>query len=141
VRETGSYIFFGGLTTLVDLVVFFCLDSLLHVNDKLAQAVSIAASIVFAFIVNKLFVFESRDKSRNTVAAEFAKFVAGRAVTFVIQFFGYIALEYVFRSKYLAKILIMVIVLVLNYIFSKLFVFTKKKADAPPVSEDSEDAP
>jgi putative flippase GtrA len=138
VRETGSYIFFGGLTTFVNFAVFFLLNTVLQANDKVAQAAAITSSIVFAFVVNKLFVFESRGKSREAVAEEFVKFVAGRAIVFVVEFFGYVALEYIFKNRYLAKILISVVVLALNYLFSKLFVFKKKKPQPEQKPEKDE---
>ena len=98
------------------------------------------AAVIFAFITNKLWVFESKSWVPKVAAREFVSFVVSRLATGVIEWFGPLLLfkigldQDLFGVKgFVAKIVCSVLVVILNYVFSKLLVFTKKKksADAP----------
>ena len=104
------YLFFGGLTTLVNIVVFGILEGPL--------------GICFAFVVNKLYVFQSKSKTFGDTVQEFIKFVLGRLVTMVVEVGGVpFCVELLGQPKMVAKIETQVIVVIVNYFISKLFVF------------------
>ena len=79
------YIFYGGLTTLVNWGVFFLLRRAFGVPFSAANTLSVIAAILFAYFVNSRFVFETKASSMMEHLTEFVKFVSGRAVTMVIE--------------------------------------------------------
>lgn len=134
-NQAIRYIFFGGCTTLVNLVTYAMLRYLAEIDITVANFISIGISIVFAYVVNKLFVFESKAGTWREIAKEAGQFIGMRLTTLFIEVFGVILLSSVFGLQdMIAKISIQFVVLVLNYIFSKLFVF-KEKAGLALLSE------
>ena len=135
-KEIILYIVFGGLTTLVNWVIYSLLVRFCGVGITVSNAVAWIAAVVFAFVTNKIYVFESKNKKAKTVAYEFVSFVSSRAITGVIEIFGVPLLvkvgvdEKIFGiDGAIAKIIVSVIVIILNYVFSKLIVFRKKKQE------------
>lgn len=118
------YLFFGGLTTLVNIVVFGILEGQLGIDYKINNFFSVAIAICFAFVVNKLYVFQSKSKTFSDTVQEFIKFVLGRLVTMVVEVGGVpFCVELLGQPKMVAKIETQVIVVIVNYFISKLFVF------------------
>lgn len=124
------YLFFGGLTTLVNLVVFGILEGPLGIDYKISNFLSVAAAICFAFVVNKLYVFQSKSRNFSDTLHEFVKFVLGRLVTMVVEVGGVpFCVELLGQPKMIAKLETQVIVMVVNYFISKLFVFKSSDSD------------
>lgn len=119
------YIFFGGLTTLVNFVCFTVFRYLFNWELNISNATAIILSILFAYIVNAKHVFNSDATSLKNKITEMFKFFGSRGVTFMIELVSVPLLVYLYVPEYISKILANIIVLVLNYIFSKLIVFTK----------------
>lgn len=139
-REQLSYLFFGVLTTAVNYIVFWCVNALF--NDRLVlltNLIAFAAATAFAYITNKLFVFESKSWKMSVIVGEALSFVGARIFSFCIEEAGLFVSDSVLHlGEYhfgiingvmIAKILLSVIVVVLNYFFSKFFVFSKKKSE------------
>lgn len=135
-HEGIRYIFFGGCTTLVNLVSYALLRGILGLDITTANILSVALAILFAYVVNKLCVFESHTSSKRELLDEAAQFVGMRLGTMFIEVFGVIFLSCVWGvHDMIAKLVIQVVVLVLNYIFSKLFVFSKERQETSPQEE------
>lgn len=127
-KEGVRYIFFGGCTTLVNLVSYALGRRVFGINMTTANVISIALAILFAYVVNKLYVFESRTGSWKELLAEAGQFIGMRLGTMFLEVFGVILLSCVWgMDDMIAKPLIQLVVLTLNYVFSKLFVFNKEK--------------
>ena len=141
-RETILYIVFGVATTVVNYIVFHLLYNVLwHQNHSLAaNAAAFVAAVVFAFVVNKLFVFESRSWDAATLKREIPSFLGARIGSFGIEEAGLFLAEKVFRLGGIiaitlggtafdwitvVKIALAFVVVALNYVFCKLFVFKK----------------
>ena len=141
-KETVTYVFFGGLTTLVNLVVFKVFD--LFFGGKwylLTNTIAWIAAVAFAFVTNKLFVFESKKWTFGVLKKEIPGFLSARIGSYFVEQGGlwcFVELlhfdEKVFDFKLLqlsgkivAKLIIGVIVVVLNYLFSKFVIFKKKE--------------
>lgn len=154
-REVLSYLLFGALTTLVSLVTFWLPDKLFsligyqgivhYVTGSAknfayieANVISWICAVLFAFVTNKRFVFESRATDKKTVLREFATFVGGRLATLLVDT-GLMVLFVTALSfpEMLAKIVVQVVVVVLNYFISKWIVFRKPAKKAEP-SEETE---
>lgn len=122
-----SYVFFGGLTTLVNFIVYYPLYNLCHLSASLSNILAWIVAVIFAYLTNKPFVFKSKDWSIKTVAPEFAKFVGSRfgsglLETVIIR----ITVDILLWNGNLWKIIVSVLVVILNYITSKFFAFKKK---------------
>lgn len=125
-KEVIHYIIFGGLTTVVNIVVFFLLESGLSWPYLWANAIAIAAAVLFAYITNKLFVFDSKTTTVWAAFLEFLRFIGFRLLSGVIDMLAmWLLVDGLGQDTDLSKILTQVIVVVLNYIFSKLYIFNK----------------
>lgn len=121
------YVFFGGLTTLVNLVAYYLLRQVAGLTINKANFIAICTAILFAYIVNSKFVFQSKASSLGEHFQEFLKFVGARISTMVIEMGGVWLLAWMGMNDMLGKFLIQFVVLALNYVFSKFFVFRKNK--------------
>ena len=130
--EKVRYLVVGGLTTVVNLAVFHVMVDMLHCNVTFSNVVSIIVAIVFAFFANKHIVFRSVSTGAAQLISEFAKFVGGRLISLGIEVGGVYLLHDVMSAKAMvAKLATQVIVIVLNYFFSKFFVFRKTENETP----------
>ena len=122
-KESLRYIFFGGLTTLISIVVYtVCILSGLSV--AVSNTISTALAISFAFCTNKIWVFNSKDMSIKTTRKELIKFLAGRGATYVIETSLLIFLvDFMGLHPIICKHFTLVVIIVLNYVVSKFLVF------------------
>lgn len=140
-KEIIMYLIFGVLTTVVSWGSYALFEILLGVFIKEAIVLSSVANVLswiiavlFAFVTNKLWVFESKSWKGSVLVKELGSFVGSRLLTGVLEWFGVPLLMLIGLDQsilgiegMLAKILISVIVVILNYILSKLLVFRNKK--------------
>ena len=83
-----SYLFFGGLTTLVNFLVYFPLYNWLGFSGLLSNVIAWVAAVAFAFVTNKPFVFKSHDWSKDVVMTELSKFVGCRIASGLLESFA-----------------------------------------------------
>ncbi len=121
------YIFFGGCTTMVNLVSFYILRKF-RVELNTANIISIILAILFAYVVNSKYVFQDKCESLKAHIQPFCKFIGARLVTMAIEVGGvWLLVSVMGMGDMIGKFLTQFIVLILNYIFSKFFVFTTGK--------------
>ena len=126
-KELILYIVFGALTTAVNYVVYLPLYNLLHLSAAVSNGIAWAAAVLFAYISNKLFVFQSRGWSLETILPELGKFTLCRVGSGVVEtLIIYITVDCMDMNGNLMKLLTSILVVILNYIASKLFVFKRK---------------
>lgn len=124
-KETISYVVFGVLTTAINIVVFNLCEYIM--DYKVANVIAWIAAVAFAFVTNKLYVFESKSWEMKLVGKEAAGFIGARLVSLAADMlFMIFAVEYLHMMKLLAKIISNVFVMIINYVFSKLVIFKKK---------------
>lgn len=130
-KEIINYLIIGVLTTLVSLVSFylvriFIFKSNTQIDIQIANIISWFFAVFFAFVTNKKFVFESCAKGREKVK-EMIKFYLSRVTTLIIDMgtMWFLTSPLDINDK-VAKIIVQFIIVVLNYIFSKIFVFKKE---------------
>ena len=122
------YIVVGGCTTMVNLVVFTVLCKLLHMEVNLSNVISILCAIAFAYVTNKVFVFESKTNTVKETFLEMVKFVGARMSTMAIEVGGvFLLYEVIHQDEVIAKLETQIIVLIVNYFISKFFVFKTKE--------------
>ena len=142
-REVLSYLFFGAMTTLVSLVMFYLPSRLFAAvgypgivhyvtgsDENYAyiesNVISWICAVAFAFVTNKLFVFASASWEKKTVRRELGTFVGGRIATLLVD----TALMFLFVTvlrmhEMIAKVIVQIVIVILNYVISKLLVFRK----------------
>lgn len=126
-NDVVRYVFFGGCTTLVNLVSFYVLRKA-GLQLTVANVISIVAAILFAYVVNSKYVFQDKCDSLKTHIQPFCKFIGARLVTMIIEVGGvWLLVSVMGMGDMIGKFLTQFIVLILNYIFSKFFVFTTGK--------------
>lgn len=126
-NDVVRYVFFGGCTTLVNLVCFYVLRKW-KVQLTVANVISIITAILFAYVVNSKYVFQDKCETLKDHLQPFMKFISARLVTMVIEVGGvWLLVEILGMNDMMGKFITQFIVLALNYIFSKFFVFTTGK--------------
>lgn len=122
-KEVILYIVFGVLTTLVNLVSFYVMNSLLHWDENTANFIAILLAVIFAYITNKDLVFHANAKNLKEKIQQFCKFMLGRAFTMVLEFVGGLLLFNLPIPNIIIKAGLTVIVIILNFFISKFFAF------------------
>lgn len=126
-KEALLYLFFGGCTTLVNIISYFVLRKI-GVRVYISNGLAWFLSVLFAFITNKLFVFESRGKTKKENIREIVSFFGFRILSLGFDMGSmYLLFDLLKTGEVFAKIVSNILVIILNYIFSKIFVFKKKK--------------
>lgn len=119
--EMIRYLIGGIGTTLVNLSIFGILRYGLDMRMQAANILSIIAAILFAFIVNKKFVFRADDS--ESVWKEFLRFTGMRGVSLAVEVFGMQILTMLSVPDIAAKILLQAVIIAMNYVISKCYVF------------------
>ena len=126
-REGIAYLIFGVLTTVIDYVISNALFYGTNVPTIPAQTIAWVAAVLFAFVTNKWWVFESHTLVPAKVWKEFVSFVACRVATFAFNLAALsVMVDLLGMEFFICKLLISVVVVILNYVFSKILIFTKK---------------
>ena len=124
--EMLLYIFFGVLTTVVNILSFGLLRDVLRWQLLTANTLAWVLSVAFAFLTNKVFVFRSKSFAAKQVLRELTSFVGARLFSLAVDTAGmWLLVDVLTWNDWLAKVLMNVIVIVLNYVFSKLFIFKR----------------
>lgn len=125
------YIFFGGLTTLINIATYYIFKNyvfahLPYLANTLGNAIAWLFSVLFAFITNKVWVFESKSWHRTIVIKEIISFFGFRLATGLLDMgIMIIGVDFFRFNDLITKILSNILVLISNYIGSKFFIFKK----------------
>lgn len=121
-----SYLIFGVLTTVVNYAVYLPIYNLLGLSAAVSNVIAWVAAVAFAFLTNKPFVFKSHDWSAKTVIPELTKFVSCRVASGAMEtLILLLTVDILGWNGNIWKLITQVLVVVLNYITSKLVVFKK----------------
>lgn len=121
------YAVFGVLTTVINIVAYALCFKVLGIANVPSVIIAWIVAVLFAFITNKLWVFDSKSMDKNTVISELIKFMAARLATGGIDLLiMYIGVDMMHGPEIILKAVSNVIVIILNYILSRLIVFKKK---------------
>ena len=120
-RELFLYVVFGAMTFFVNLISYFFFQSVLGVSYLISNVIAWFLSVLFAYITNRKWVFESRSPD---ILKEMSLFFGGRIFSGVVDTaLMYLFIDVMVLDNTFSKIVVQIIVIVLNYIFSKLIVF------------------
>lgn len=126
-RETITYGIAGVATTVVNFIAYHFFCNILSVPNLIANAIAWVIAVTFAYVVNARWVFLSQKEGVSGESKKVAKFFGVRFLTFLVEELGMFLLVDVLKGPNLwMKAIVAVLVIILNYIFSKVFVFVKK---------------
>lgn len=126
-KDVLLYLFFGVLTTVINLVTFWFLGTKLDLNIHLANIVAWIVAVIFAYVTNRTWVFKEHAHGSKAIIKEILGFGAGRLFTLGVEEVMLIVFVDIMKfNENIVKLIGQVAVVVLNYIISKLFVFKKK---------------
>lgn len=121
-----AYLVFGVLTTVVNYVVYLPCYNILGLSAAVSNVVAWVAAVAFAYLTNKPFVFRSHDWSAKTVVPELSKFVGSRIASGALETaIIFVTVDCLLWNGNIMKLFTSVLVVVINYIASKLLVFRK----------------
>ena len=121
-----AYLFFGALTTAVNYLVYLPCYNLLHLSGSVSNVIAWVFAVAFAYLTNKPFVFRSHDWSLETVIPELTKFVGCRVGSGVLETaIIFLTVDVLGWNGNIIKLAVAVLVVLLNYVGSKLLVFKK----------------
>ena len=127
-KEVLLYLIFGGLTTVVSLASFWFFNKLLGIDSLISNIISWILAVTFAYFTNAKWVFEAKPTSRSDGFRQFFSFYAGRLATLGVEELMFLIFEkWLHFDSMIVKITAQVVVVILNYVISKLLVFRKKK--------------
>lgn len=123
-REAVSYLFFGGLTTVINIAVYY-ICAAMGMPTAIANAIAWIISVLFAYITNRIWVFRSHS-SGKALMKEFGSFVACRVATGVLdEIIMIVGVDVLGIWGLGVKVFANILVIILNYIFSKLLIFRR----------------
>lgn len=135
--EMVTYIFFGVLTTALNLIIFYLFDKLLSerfyfkdydMGFLIANVIAWVFAMLFAFVTNKLIVFKSKDKSFKTVIKELNLFAGARLASLAFEeVWLLLTVTMAGYNKLISKIIANLVVVIMNYFFSKFLIFKKQR--------------
>ncbi|MBP3037941.1 GtrA family protein [Bacillaceae bacterium Marseille-Q3522] len=127
-KEMINYLIFGVLTTLVNIISFWIFTAMFHIDYKLATTIAWILSVLFAFVTNKIYVFNSRTNSFRAICREFFAFMFMRLLSYFLDLGTMIFLvELLHSGSLFAKIIANILVVIFNYFASKYFIFKGEK--------------
>ncbi|AZP92435.1 GtrA family protein [Enterococcus mundtii] len=131
--EVFTYLFFGGLATIVNFVSYAIAQQIFQLSMPVSNTISWICSVLFAFVTNKVWVFRSKSPSYTHLFIEFGKFVFYRIVSYGLDMGAMILMiNGLEMNDYVAKIITQILVVLANYVFSKLFIFNKTEIIEEP---------
>ncbi|EGT2207913.1 GtrA family protein [Clostridioides difficile] len=126
-KETILYLFFGAFTTLVNIVSYLFFTRVILFNFIVANALAWILAVLFAYVTNKFFVFESKRIEIKFLFKEFLSFVSFRLLSGVVEMLiMYVMIDLLFVNDVIVKVFTNIVVIVLNYLFSKMIIFKEK---------------
>lgn len=127
-REGMRYLVFGVLSTIINIVVFAICCRIIKIPVLISTIISWIIAVLFAYVTNKLYVFDSKVIQKKELAREIISFFNARIVTLVIEtVFLWATVIKLGLNEIIMKIIVNIIVIVLNFVFSKIFIFKEEK--------------
>lgn len=125
-KEVVLYCIFGGLTTVINIITYFMLSRFFNINYLISNIFAWILSVLFAYVTNKIFVFRSKNTEFKYVIKELLAFIGCRLFSGLLDIgIMYIFVDIFKFNDFIIKIIANIIVIILNYVFSKVMIFKK----------------
>lgn len=137
-KEMLLYLFFGGIAVVLNIALFVFFNGILGIGELIANAICWVICVLFQFFTNRTWVFDGHVDSAGAFWKQMASFFGGRIFTLVVEeiILGVFITWLGFNSM-VVKAVAQVVVIVLNYVVSKLFVFKADKAEKSAEGESA----
>jgi len=127
-KDIILYLFFGGCTTIINVLVYYIFAHIINFSTIVSTLVAWLVAVLFAYITNRKWVFNSGNIEKKDILSEFFSFIICRLGTGVIDWGMMITFVDFFKfDDIIIKIISNIIVIILNYIMSKLIIFKKRR--------------
>jgi putative flippase GtrA len=127
-KEVIMYLIFGVLTTLINILSYMMFNKLLKMDIYVSNAIAWILAVLFAYVTNRKYVFDSRVRRFKDKVREITSFYACRLLTFGVDMLSMYLLIDLFKiDDMVSKLIVNVIVIILNYVLSKLIIFKNNK--------------
>lgn len=127
-KEALLYLFFGGLTFLISVLSFALLTDMLFLDALVSNVISWIIAVLFAFFTNRIWVFQAPTKTVGEFLYQMVSFFGGRVATLLLEeLMIYVLITRLQFPNLPVKVVAQVVVIILNYVISKLFVFKKEE--------------
>lgn len=137
-RELLLYGIVGVLTTVINMAVFWVFTTMVPLHYAVANVIAWVLAVVFAFFANKIFVFENHGWHPAVVLHEALTFFLSRAASLLVDMLGmWVLISLLHAPEMFSKLLVNVLVILINYVLGKFWVFSKKapSSEKPTASE------
>jgi putative flippase GtrA len=125
-KEGTKYIIFGVLTTVINIISYFILNSI-GIKYIISNTIAFILSVLFAFITNKIYVFDSKIWETKILIKECITFLFSRLASFFIDMILLmILIEMMNTNEFIAKCIVNIVVIIVNYLLSKFIVFNNQ---------------
>jgi len=125
-REVIMYLIFGVLTTLVNILSYIAFTRIFKVDVYVSNVIAWILSVLFAYVTNRKYVFNSKTKTIRATLKEMLSFYTCRLITFGVDMvLMYVMIDLMTINDMVSKVVVSFIIIILNYIFSKLIIFKK----------------
>ena len=122
-----SYLFFGGCATLINIGTYIICFDMFNIGNMTSNVIAWVTAVIFAFFTNKLWVFESKSFDGKVFFWEMFSFFGCRLLTLVVDLaIMYVGVDVMHWNEILFKVIANIVVIILNYVASKLIIFKKK---------------
>ena len=130
-KEAIDYLFWGGVAFVLSMVLFYLFANVMEIYEQIANILSWIICVIFTYITNRTFVFQSKVKGIKNIFKEFKDFVTARLLTLVMEnVILFVMIDLLTINNMIAKLVGQFVVIVSNYILSKLWIFKKKNTSS-----------
>lgn len=126
-REGWRYLIFGALATVVNIVAYSIVFYVAHINNAISNIIAWVIAAVFAYLTNKFMVFISKAKNKKALLKEITSFFGCRLITLLIdEIIMILSVDKLGLPAFIMKVIANIVVIILNFILSKLVIFKKQ---------------
>ena len=126
-EEAISYLFWGGVAFFLSMILFYIFANMMFLHEQVANVITWIICVIFTYFTNRIFVFKSKSTGWKKVGKEFFEFVTARVITLLMEcVILFVFVDLLSCHNMIGKFIGQVVVIVSNYIFSKLWIFKKK---------------
>ncbi|MCM1261791.1 MAG: GtrA family protein [Butyrivibrio sp.] len=127
-EEGMNYLIFGFLAFVLNYILFYVFETWLHIGYMIATALSWLLTVVFAYWTNRTFVFKSKNMGKTDIFKEFCSFIGARIATELLELaLMYLMVDVAHINSKIAKLIAQAVVIIANYILSKIWIFKESK--------------
>ena len=140
-EEGFNYLIFGFLAFVLNYFLYFLFADTLSMHYMAATVISWVLTVVFAYWTNRTFVFKSQNKEISAIVKEFISFIGARVATEVLEIvLMYVMVDMLFINDKISKLVCQTIVILANYVLSKIWIFKKSSPGSDEIKEKVEAA-